>query len=204
MLKPAIGIAVIVGSVFAAFFLWPRAQHSEPSPVVSQQFGFGTTPSEEDLASFVSIRPDGTGLPPGEGTYVEGQRLYAAQCASCHGRDLRGMPGAMEMPPEMAAMGSDRLIGGRDTHTSANPVFTIESHWPYATTLWDYLKRTMPLTAPGSLSDDETYSLVAYILGEADIVPEDQIMNAESVPEVVMPNRDGFVGDPRPEPELQP
>ena len=167
------------------------------------RFGFGTTPTEDELARFLSVKPDGAGLPSGEGTYTEGRRLYAAQCAACHGMDLQGVSGGMRMPPEMAVMSTDRLIGGRDSLTSATPVFTVESHWPYATTLWDYLKRTMPLMAPGSLSDDEVYSLVAYILGEADIIAKDHVMDARSLPDVVMPNRDGFVTDPRPESDLQ-
>lgn len=166
-------------------------------------FGFGTAPTEEELAHFLSVKPDGAGLPPGDGTYTQGRRLYAAQCAACHGVNLQGVLGGMAMPPEMAVMGTDRLIGGRGSLTSATPIFTVESHWPYATTLWDYLKRTMPLMAPGSLSDDEVYSLVAFILGEADIVPKDQAIDASSLPNVIMPNRDGFVSDPRPESRTQ-
>jgi S-disulfanyl-L-cysteine oxidoreductase SoxD len=187
--------AVIV--VGASLFLMTMATAQDKSD--RTQLGFGTTPTEDELSHFLSVQPDGAGLPTGEGSYTEGQRLYAAQCAACHGMDLQGVSGGMEMPPEMAVMGTDRLIGGRGSLTSANPVFTVESHWPYATTLWDYLKRTMPLMAPGSLSDEEVYSLVAYILGEAEIIPKDRVMDANSVPAVAMPNRDGFVADPRPE-----
>lgn len=186
-----------VAVVSASLSLMTAAAAQDKSD--QMQFGFGKMPTEDELSHFLSVQPDGAGLPSGEGTYTEGRRLYAAQCAACHGMDLQGMSDGMEMPPEMAVMGTDRLIGGRGSLTLANPVFTVESHWPYATTLWDYLKRTMPLMAPGSLSDDEVYGLVAYILGEADIVPKDQVMDANSVPAVAMPNRDGFVADPRPE-----
>ena len=106
------------------------------------------------------------------------------------------------MPPEMAAMGDGRLIGGRGTLGTSSPALTVESYWPYATTLWDYIKRAMPQQAPGSLTDDEVYALVAFILGEANIVPKTATLDARTLPRVVMPNRDGFVADPRPEPEL--
>ena len=97
----------------------------------------------------------------------------------------------------------DRLIGGRGTLVNADPrkapIKTVESYWPYATTLFDYVKRAMPLTAPGSLTDDQVYALTAYILFEANIVADDVIMNAETLPKVVMPNVDGFMPDHRPE-----
>lgn len=204
MPRTVIGLAAVLVLAAVGAFFWSVDRNDASVPEDQQRFGFGTTPTDEELAGFLSIKPDGTGLPRGEGNYAEGERIYVAQCASCHGIDLRGMPRAMEMPPEMAAMGSDRLIGGRDSHRNVSPIFTVESHWPYGTTLWDYLKRTMPLMEPGSLSDDEAYSLVAYILAEADIIPKDRVMNERTLPEVVMPNQDGFVGDPRPEPELQP
>lgn len=162
-------------------------------------FGFGTPVTSEELARFLSVRPDGKGLPPGEGNYTDGKIVYQRQCAGCHGVDLNGVPGRMAMPPEMAIMATDKLIGGRGTLTSTRPVFTVESHWPYATTLWDYVKRTMPLMSPGSLTDNEVYSLVAYILGKANIIAVDQTMNDQTLPGVIMPNRHGFVSDPRPE-----
>jgi cytochrome c len=101
----------------------------------------------------------------------------------------------MPMPPEIAAMGDGRLIGGRGSLGTPTPVMTVESYWPFATTLWDYTKRTMPLNAPGSLKDDEVYGLVAFMLGEANIVPRTAVMDATRLPKVVMPNRGGFVPD---------
>jgi cytochrome c len=153
-------------------------------------YGFGTTPSEAELGRFVSPLPDGRGLPQGSGSVLEGRSIYQQQCASCHGENLQGGLG-------------DRLIGGRGTlvndSPAKSPVKTVESYWPYATTLFDYVKRAMPLTAPGSLTDDQVYALTAYMLAEAHIVSGDAIMSAETLPQVVMPNRDGFVPDHRPE-----
>lgn len=153
-------------------------------------FGFGTTPTEAELGAFVSPLPDGRGMPQGSGSVLEGKSVYQQQCASCHGEKLQGGIG-------------DRLIGGRGTLVNDDPrkapIKTVESYWPYATTLFDYIKRAMPSTAPGSLSDDQVYALTAYILSEANIVPDDVIMNAETLPKVVMPNRDGFMPDHRPE-----
>jgi cytochrome c len=94
------------------------------------------------------------------------------------------------------------LIGGRGTLATSTPIKTVESYWPYATTLFDYVKRAMPFSAPGSLSDEEVYSVVAYVLAEAKIIKAEQEMNAATLPRVVMPNREGFVADPRPELEL--
>jgi mono/diheme cytochrome c family protein len=166
----------------------------------AQQSGYplrldiGTTPTPQELAGFLSVAPDGRGLPPGKGTYGEGRKTYVETCAACHGDKLEGIP--------TAGIGGDKLIGGRGTLASEAPVKTVESYWPYATTLFDYVKRTMPFTIPGSLTDDQVYSVVAYILGEANIVPRDALIDAQSLAAVQMPNRDGFVPDPRPEIDL--
>lgn len=151
----------------------------------------GTTPSPEELARMSSIPPDGRGLPPGQGTYAEGEKIYAEACAGCHGDQLQGI-----------ATAGDKLIGGRGTLASEAPVKTVESYWPYATTLFDYVKRAMPLSAPGSLKNDEIYAVTAFILGEAKIIDKSAVMDAKTLPEVEMPNRNGFVPDPRPEIEL--
>jgi S-disulfanyl-L-cysteine oxidoreductase SoxD len=166
------------------------------------RYGFGTVPTQAELSRFFAIPPDGRGLRPGRGTYAGGQRVYAEQCAACHGDSLQGWSGGMAMPPEMAAMGDGRLVGGRGTLVTPNPMLTVESFWPYATTLWDYIKRAMPQQAPGSLADDEVYALVAYILGEANVISKTAIVDAQTLPEIIMPNRNGFVPDPRPELEL--
>jgi mono/diheme cytochrome c family protein len=156
------------------------------------RYDFGTTPSAEEIAAVdIDAMPDGRGLPPGSGTYQEGRDVFMTQCASCHGENLEGIPDV--------GIGGDRLIGGRGSLASGNPVKTIESYWPYATTVFDYVKRAMPFHAPGSLTDDEVYAVTAFILGEAEIIGEDAVMTAETLPQVQMPNRDGFVADPRPD-----
>ena len=153
-------------------------------------YGFGTTPSQAELDQFFAVMPDGRGLPSGSGSVEQGKVLYEQQCASCHGANLQGGIG-------------DKLIGGRGTLVNDDPtkapVKTIESYWPYATTIFDYVKRSMPLNAPDSLSNDQVYAVTAYILSEAKIVPPDTVLDAKSLPAVKMPNRDGFIPDPRPE-----
>jgi cytochrome c len=153
-------------------------------------YGFGSTPSQSELDRFFAVMPDGRGLPPGSGSVEQGKVVYTAQCAACHGAELQGGTG-------------DRLIGGRGTLVNDDPtkapLKTIESYWPYATTIFDYVKRTMPFNAPDSLSNDQVYAVTAYILSEAKIVPPDTTLDAVSLAAVKMPNRDGFIHDPRPE-----
>lgn len=175
----------------AGLILTQAAQAQQSSPA---HLDLGTPLTAQDLARVFAIPPDGRGLPPGKGTYAEGQKIYAESCAACHGDKLQGIP--------TAGIGGDKLIGGRGTLTSATPVKTVESYWPYATTLFDYVKRAMPFNSPGSLSDQQVYSVVTFILGEADIAPKNAVLDAKSLPAVRMPNRDGFVPDPRPEVEL--
>ena len=153
-------------------------------------YGFGATPSQAELAQFFSPLPDGRGLPAGSGNVAQGKAIYTQQCAACHGEQLQG--GLAE-----------RLIGGRGSLVNNDPkkapIKTVESYWPYATTLFDYTKRAMPLNAPGSLTNDQVYALCAYILSEAKIVPADAVIDAGNLAKVSMPNRDGFIPDPRPE-----
>ena len=156
----------------------------------SRRYGFGVQPSSEELSQFVSPLPDGRGLPSGSGTVAAGRQVYESKCAACHGAKLEGGQG-------------DRLVGGRGSLAGNDParapVKTVESYWPYATTLFDYVKRAMPLTAPGSLTNDEVYSVSAFILAAANIVPNDAVLDQKTLAQVRMPNRDGFVSDPRPE-----
>jgi mono/diheme cytochrome c family protein len=160
------------------------------------RFEFGTPATEQDISAVaIAIPADGAGLPPGSGDYVRGNAVYATQCAACHGADLMGVAGL----PNMPAGAQLRLIGGRGTLASKNPVMTVESYWPYATTLFDYIRRAMPFAAPGSLTADETYALSAYILTEAKIIDKSMVLNAKTLPLIEMPNRNGFIPDPRPE-----
>jgi len=121
--------------------------------------------------------------------------VYETACAACHGANLQGVAGLPNMPAGAAL----RLIGGRGTLTTKNPVMTVESYWPYATTLFDYVRRAMPFQAPGSLTADEIYAVLAYILAEGNIIDKAAVLDAETLPRVQMPNRDGFIPDPRPE-----
>lgn len=150
-------------------------------------FGLGQPAPESDMAVWnIDVSPDGQGLPPGQGTVKQGAEVYAIKCAACHG------PTGQEGP-------NDVLVGGRGSLRTAKPLKTIGSYWPYATTLFDYLRRAMPFTAPQSLKPDEIYALVAWLLHQNHIIAEDAILDAHSLPKVEMPNRNGFIPDQRPD-----
>lgn len=180
----------------AAFMLAASAGFAAASAQTQADLGLGlgTPLGAQDLAGYFAIRPDGQGLPAGRGSVPQGQVVFQQNCAACHGERLEG-----NLTP---GVGGDRLIGGRGSLTSRTPVKTVESYWPYATTLFDYVKRAMPFSAPGSLTDDQVYAVVAYILNQANILGPDAVMDAESLPEVRMPNRAAFIPDRRPEVEL--
>jgi cytochrome c len=149
-------------------------------------YGIGTPLTGQELAAWnIDIAPDGRGLPAGSGDVATGAHLFAAKCAACHGAQGQGGLG-------------DPLVGGQGTLTSAKPKRTVGSYWPYATTLFDYIRRAMPYNAPESLSADEVYALSAFLLNQNGIVAADTRLDAASLPRVVMPNRQGFVTDPRP------
>lgn len=157
-------------------------------PMAEARYGIGHPATPEEVAGWdIDILPNGTGLPPGKGSVKEGEKIFAEVCAACHGAKGEGRP-------------MDRLVGGQGTLSTATPIKTVGSYWPYATTLFDYVRRAMPFNAPQSLSPDQTYSLSAYILYLNGIVPEYAIMDAKTLPEVEMPNRNGFISpDPRPD-----
>ena len=128
----------------------------------------------------ISIPPSGAGLPAGGGTARQGVQVYEQKCQSCHGAKGAGKP-------------ADPLVGGAGTLASKVPLRTVGSYWPYATTLFDYVRRAMPITNPLSLTDEEVYAVSAYVLYLNGIISEDDQMNARTLPLVRMPNRDGFV-----------
>jgi mono/diheme cytochrome c family protein len=175
---------------FALAVVLPASAQMRADP----KLGFGTPVTPQELSGLFAIPPDGRGLPPGRGTADKGRAVFQEGCAACHGERLEGnlQPG----------IGGDRLIGGRGSLATSSPVKTVESYWPYATTLFDYVKRAMPFNAPGSLTDEQVYAVVAYILNQADIIGPNDAMDARTLPAIRMPNRDGFIPDPRPEVQL--
>ncbi|QQS14672.1 MAG: cytochrome c [Rhodospirillales bacterium] len=154
------------------------------------RYGFGQPATAAQIKGWdIDIRgDDGLGLPPGKGTVKQGETLYLAQCASCHGEFGEGNGRWPE------------LMGGGGTLTSDDPRKTIGSYWPYAPVVFDYVRRTMPFNAPQSLSDDEVYAITAYLLHINDVLPADAELDAARLKAVKLPNRDGFIqGDPRPD-----
>ena len=153
------------------------------------RLGIGTPATSEQIHGWdIDVRPDGAGLPPGQGTVAQGEKIFAEQCAACHGEKGQN-----------PAKGFDRLVGGKGTLATPKPVQTVGSYWPYATTVFDYVRRAMPFPAPQSLTSDEVYSVVAYLLYLNDIVPRETLMNAQELKKVKMPNADGFIPDGRPD-----
>jgi len=128
----------------------------------------------------ISVGPDGAGLPPGRGTPAAGATVYEQKCQVCHGAKGAGQP-------------NDRLVGGQGTLASKTPVRTIGSYWPYATTVFDYVRRSMPYIQPHSLSNDEVYAVTAYLLHLNGIIGESDEMNAQALPKVKMPNQSNFI-----------
>ena len=158
----------------AALFLLPHVCGGQ-----SPNVGRPISPDEIKKID-ITVAPDGKGLPPGSGSVSAGAAVYAKSCQSCHGAQGAGKP-------------QDQLTGGLGTLASAKPVKTPASYWPVATTLFDYIRRAMPITSPQSLSNDEVYAVTAYILSIDGIVPAEAVLDAKSLARVKMPNRDGFI-----------
>jgi S-disulfanyl-L-cysteine oxidoreductase SoxD len=151
------------------------------------QYGLGRTPTAAEIAAWdIDAGGDGANLPPGSGSVARGKEVYAESCASCHGAKGEGGVG-------------DRLVGGQGTLATPKPVRTVGSFWPYAPTLFDYIRRAMPMSAPQSLPNDDVYAVSAYVLYLNGLVAADATLDAASLRAVRMPNRDRFVGDPRPD-----
>lgn len=148
--------------------------------VAPPRLGRAVTP-DEVAKTDISIPPDGKGLPAGSGTVAQGAEVYAQKCVVCHGPNGAGTPSG------------DRLSGGIGSLATPNPVKTVNSYWPYATTVFDYIRRAMPITMPQSLSNEEVYAVTAYILSLDNVVPMTATLDAQSLPRVQMPNKDGFV-----------
>jgi mono/diheme cytochrome c family protein len=179
----------------AAAFLAAAGTAAQSPP---QRYGFGTPAPQELITRLdTDVRPDGTGLPAGRGTASDGAGVYARHCAACHG--AKGEGGQADAlvgadPAGIAPFGPqyEQWRGDRP-----DVPFTVGNFWPYATTLFDYVRRAMPPSAPGTLSSDEVYSVVAWLLARNAIITETEVMTAESLPKVVMPGRGRFVPDDR-------
>ena len=145
----------------------------------------GRTPTKEEIQAWdIAVGPDGKGLPAGQGSAKEGAPIYAAKCAACHG--AAGQGGAI----------GPRVVGGKadtETLTTVRPVRSVGGYWPYATTVWDFINRAMPRGQSGTLTPNEVYALTAFILAKSDIIKEDDVLDAKTLPKVEMPNRNGFV-----------
>src|SRR5580704_3565761 len=145
----------------------------------------GRTPTKEEIAAWdISVGPDGKGLPEGHGTAKEGAPIFAAKCAVCHGTEGEG-----------GKIGP-RVVGGiadTETLTTLKPVRTVGGYWPYATSVWDFIRRAMPRDQSGTLTPNEVYSLTAFILAKSKIIQEDDVLDEKTLPKVQMPNRNGFV-----------
>jgi mono/diheme cytochrome c family protein len=164
--------AVVIVSIAVAGYAGSMAQEAP---------NLGRPATSTEVAGWdISIPPDGTGLPPGRGTPEQGAVVYAQKCQACHGEKGAGQP-------------NDRLVGGQGTLASQSPVRTIGSYWPYATTVFDYVRRAMPYMQSQSLTNDEVYAVTAYLLHLNGIIGPQDAMNAQTLPQVKMPNRDNFI-----------
>jgi len=151
------------------------------SSVAEETPNLGRPATPAEIAEWdINIPPDGTGLPPGSGTPEQGAVVYSQKCQACHGEKGAGKP-------------NDQLVGGQGTLSSKSPVRTIGSYWPYATTVFDYVRRAMPYTESKSLTNDEVYAVTAYLLHVNGIIGTQDAMNAQSLPQVKMPNRNNFI-----------
>lgn len=152
-----------------------------PLSASADEQAFGSAATDEDVERvWLTVMPDGANLPEGSGTARDGKPLYDLHCASCHGIEGEGTL-------------ANQIAGGHGTLASDAPVKTVGSFWPTATTAFDYIRRSMPYQAPMSLTNDDYYAITAYVLHLSDIVAVDAVIDAESLPAVAMPNRDGFV-----------
>jgi len=151
------------------------------SAAVGEGIYLGQPIDPAEIAAWdISILPDGTGLPPGGGTAFQGARIYAQKCVACHGENGKGGISAA-------------LVGGGPITGISGAQKTIANFWPYATTVFDFIRRAMPWQQPRTLTNDEVYALTAYILAQNKLIRENDSMNAETLPKVRMPNRDGFI-----------
>lgn len=173
--------------VLALATAWALTRADAPKGEVTP-YHLGRSTTDADIAAAgISVSPDGNGLPPGGASALEGRPIYESLCASCHGPKGQGT----EIYPALA--------GGNGSLKSEHPILTIGSYWPYATTVWDYINRAMPFQNPGTLTPQQVYALTAYVLYLNNIVGEREVVSQRTLARIHMPNRNGFVADPRPD-----
>jgi cytochrome c len=201
MRAPMIGVIAVLGLLLAGC----RAERpageagsggiaqqgdAAPTPAPPARYGIGQAPPAAAVKALdIDVNPRGDNLPPGRGTAAEGARVFAAKCAACHGAKGEGLatfPKLIGRDPRDFSFAQDFRL-----------VKTVGNYWPYATTIYDYVNRAMPLTAPGSLTPDEVYAVTAFLLAENEVIPRTAVMDAASLPKVRMPARDHFVPDDR-------
>ena len=171
---------------FGAFQQNPATKKGTKQP---ERFGFGKTPTAAEIKALdIDVRPDGQGLPVGEGTVAEGSKIYKMKCAVCHG--ATGKEGPQDVLVGEMATSQFRFAESVELARQKN----IGNYWPYASTIFDYTYRAMPQNLPGSLTPDEVYSLVAFLLFENKIISEETVMNQTTLPQVQMPAEKYFVG----------
>lgn len=162
-------------------------------PGRDKRYGFGRKATDAEIARWnLDVGPDGAELPPGKGSVAEGEQLYQAQCMMCHNRNGEGVP-----PLYPALIGRDPKAEGFHFASDPKLVKTIGNYWPHATTVFDYVKRAMPLTAPGSLTDNQVYALTAFLLSANKVIPANAVLDADALRAVKMPYADKFVPDDR-------
>lgn len=178
---------------------------SDPGPAATvhpislpSHFGIGRDAAATELARVdIDIRPDGQGLPAGSGTATAGAMVYAGKCVACHGKDGEGVrQGRLQLGPKLIGRNAGDAFDFNES-TAKEGTKTIGNYWPYATTLFDYIRRAMPQDRPGSLTNDEVYAVTAYLLARNQLVAETAVIDAKSLPAVRMPARDRFARDDR-------
>jgi S-disulfanyl-L-cysteine oxidoreductase SoxD len=153
-------------------------------PAFAQHPGLGKPIAESDIKQWdIAVLPDGSNLPPGSGTPQKGAKVFAEKCSACHGEAGKG--GVAPYYPS--------LVGGQPLTNGIDTVKTIANYYAYATTIFDYVRRAMPYNMPRSLTDDEVYALTAYILSLNELIGQNDTMDAKTLPQVKMPNRDNFI-----------
>jgi S-disulfanyl-L-cysteine oxidoreductase SoxD len=178
-----IGFAALLAVVSAL----PVPAQAEAQPEENSHYGIGRTATPAEIAGWnIDVDRNGGNLPPGSGSVAHGREVFDQQCAACHGAKGEGGVG-------------DQLVGGQGTIATPKPVRTVGSYWPYAPTLFDYIRRAMPQNAPQSLGNDDVYAVSAYILHLNGLIPADATLDARALSAIKMPNRNMFVGDPRPD-----